>query len=157
MTDEPQSTDTINDYIRTLHTFFKWAHDEYGIPDPMARITVPKSRPSQPNAIDMADLCTMFDACGNDLVGKRNRAIMAFLIDTGVRAAGVWGLRVDLIQLDTRKAIVTEKGNKTRTVVFTRMTAELIAEWFSVRAQLPTVVYNLQLLQPLTVSGLRRF
>lgn len=155
-TNEPLSNDTINDYIRALHRFFSWSAVEYGLPNAMARITYPKSRQQTPKAIEMDDLRRMFASCGDDVAGIRNRALMAFLIDTGSRAAGVCGLMVDHLQLDVRKAIVTEKGNKTRGVVYTSRTTDLLEAWLTVRQQHTHVFYNLQRLKPLTVNGLRQ-
>ncbi len=154
-TGEPLSADTINDYLRALHRFFAWSAMEYGLPNAMARITYPKSKQQQPKAIELDDLRRMFASCGDDLAGRRNRALMAFMIDTGCRAAGVCGLLVDHVDLAAHKAIVTEKGNKTRGVVFTTKTAELLEEWYLVRRQHSHVFYNLQRHTPLTVNGLR--
>lgn len=155
-TGEPLTNDTVNDYIRALHRFFAWSAVEYGLPNAMARITYPKTRQQQPKAIELDDLRRMFASCGDDLAGIRNRALMAFLIDTGCRAAGICGLLVDHIDLTERKAIVTEKGNKTRGVVFTSRTADLLERWYGVRQKHSHVFYNLQRMKPLTTNGLRQ-
>lgn len=156
VTHEPLTLETINDYIRALHRFFSWSAAEYGLPNPMTRISYPKSKQQQPKAIEMDDLRRMFASCGDDRRGRRAAALMAFMIDTGARAAGVCGLLMAHVQLDERKAIVTEKGNKTRAVVFTSKTADLLRQWFAMRLDVPNVFYNLQSCEPLTVSGLRQ-
>lgn len=156
VTNEPLTVETINDYIRALHRFFSWSSAEYGIPNPMKRITYPKSKQQQPKAIEMDDLRKMFASCGDDVRGARAAALMAFMIDTGARAAEVCGLLTAHVQLDERKAVVTGKGNKTRAVLFTTRTAELLRQWYALRLDVPNVFYNLQSTEPLTVSGLRQ-
>lgn len=59
----------------------------------------------------------------------RDYALIMFLADTGCRAGGCCGLRVDDIDLDTLTASVTEKGNKTRQVAFGQDTANALRAW----------------------------
>ena len=154
-TGDAQSEDTIAAYLRALHRWFSWSAAEYGGGNPMARIAYPKSRQQQPKALDLNDFARMLKSCGDDVKGIRNRALLAFLIDTGCRAGGLCGLRITDLHLEDRRAIVTEKGNKTRFVIFTDRTAALLQGWLDVRSGFEPVFYNLETGQRLTVDGLR--
>ncbi len=110
--------DTVSAHIRGLHRFWKWAANEYSVADPMRTIRYPQPRQPQPKAADMADILAMFAHAGEGAYGVRNRAILAFLLDTGCRAAGLVRLRAVDLDLGDRRAIITEKGSKTRAVTF---------------------------------------
>lgn len=147
--------DTVSAHIRGLHRFWKWAANEYSVADPMRTIRYPQPRQPQPKAADMADILAMFAHAGEGAYGVRNRAILAFLLDTGCRAAGLVRLRAVDLDLGDRRAIITEKGSKTRAVTFTEVTAELLRQWFEIREkEVKEVFYNLDTLEPLTRNGL---
>lgn len=59
----------------------------------------------------------------------RDHAIVLFLADTGCRAGGAAGLRVQDIDFDNLRAEVTEKGEKTRGVVFDVRCAAALKDW----------------------------
>lgn len=149
------SPDTINAHTRALHKFWSWVALEYEIKNPMRSIKYPRKPDAKPKAISLDDVGRLYDATGDDLVGVRNRALLAFLIDTGCRAGGLLALRPDDVDIQRRRAIVTEKGDKTRTVFFTEWTADVLSAWFAQRLPARTVFYNFETLEPLTNSGLR--
>ncbi|MDX2137965.1 MAG: tyrosine-type recombinase/integrase [Chloroflexota bacterium] len=149
------SEDTINAHVRALHKFWKWCSKEYRLPNPMAEIRYPKKPDAKPKNVEMPDVLKLFDACGGSRASARDRAILAFLIDTGCRAGGVVGLLRANIDLAEQKALVTEKGGKTRTVYFIKATALLLEAWIQTRAPVQHLFYNLETLEPLTTFGLR--
>lgn len=157
-TGAPRSQATINAHVRALHKFWNWCSEEYELPsNPMSRIAYPSvSNNRTPKAIDLEDLRAMFAVCREDDMGKRNRAILALLLDSGVRAAGLCGLRPGDVDIAQRRALVTEKRNKTRFVVFSSKTADLLQAWASKRSPLPSYFfYSIRTGYPLTTDGLR--
>lgn len=150
-----QSADTIAGYIRALHRFFGWCAAEYALADPMARIAFPKQTEQRPKAIDLHDIVAMFNSCGEGPLGFRDRAILAFLLDTGCRAAGLCGLETGQMDIERHRAMVVEKGDRARMVVWTARTGELLKAWDVWRAPVRPFFYNLRTYQPLTPAGLR--
>ncbi len=153
------SAASLQSHHRALSRFFGWCKEEYALPaNPMDRIRMPKAQRKEPKAIDPADIKRLFDATGMDRNGARDRAILLFLADTGCRAGGLLGLSPADIDLDRGRAIVHEKGDKTRVVPFTRFTAQMIRAWLAVRpAQATTLFCGLseqQYATPLTYAGL---
>lgn len=147
--------DTVAAHIRGLHRFWKFAASEYRLADPMQTIRYPQPRQPQPKAADMGDIIAMFAHAGEGGYGVRNRAILAFLLDTGCRAAGLVRLRLSDLDLGDRRAIITEKGSRTRAVTFTEVTAELLRQWLEIREkEVKEVFYNLDTLEALTRNGL---
>jgi len=139
---------TVSAHTRALHKFWAWATQEYGIVNPMRNIKYPKVKQPQPRAAELDDLQKMFQ-----VAKTRDRAIIAFMLDTGCRAAGVCNLRMTDVDMRDRRAMVTEKGNKTRAVVFTAFTQSLIEAWIA-ECQPANVLFYSDTLEALTASGL---
>lgn len=149
------SESTVSAHTRALHRFWSWAADEYRIHNPMRTIKYPKMLQPTPRAAALGDVKLMLEATGDDAIGARDRAMIIFMLDTGARAGGVVGLKVEDVLLDDRLALVTEKGNKTRGVVYSTLTAAVLATWQDHR--LPDVkpyFYSSRTLDHMTSSGL---
>lgn len=146
------SDSTLNGHNRALHTFFGWCAREYKIADPMAGIRRPKMQKGHPRAIDSGDFVALFDACRDDESGHRDRALLAFLADTGARVGELCSTRQD--KLFERQAIVTGKTGS-RIVVFSHYTRGLLTLWLSNRTldQSPYVFTSLTTGEPLGTSG----
>lgn len=128
------SADSIYDHHRALRRFWHWCEDEYGVPTPMKNIRYPKQpRPKDPKAVMLDDVVKMLRACDGTPQGRRDKAIVAFLMDTGCRAAGLCGLRMSDLDIPTGRAYVTEKGDKHRAVMFTSFTGAILLNWMVIR------------------------
>lgn len=154
--DSDYAPDTIFAQIRVLHLLFKWARDEYALENPMRNISYPKQPAAKlPRRAQDSDIIKLLGACGDDKQGRRDKAIIAFLTDTGCRAAGLVGLTLDNLDLDHRRAYVREKGSKTRAVFFSEQAADYLRSWMDVHGgSVEFVFYNLHLREPLTTNGL---
>ena len=152
---EPLRDETINDYVRALHRFWKWCEIEYRIDNPMRGIAYPKVHDPQPKALDPEDFVRMLESCGDDTAGIRNRALLTMLLDTGARAGGMCRLLMRDVDRDHRRALVTEKGGRTRYVRWSRTTDDYLGAWIAIRQDHPTLFYNLDTAGRLTVQGLR--
>lgn len=152
------SEDTVNAHMRALHRFWRWCGQEYEIKSPMRNIRYP-SQPKQfrPKAIETTDIVKLFEAAGkadDPDQAVRDRAIIALLVDTGIRAAGVVRLNVTDLDFDKRRAVVLEKGDKVRSVPFSPYTGELINRWIKIKRPNRQLFYNMRTYKRLTVSGL---
>lgn len=148
------SPSTLHAHRRALHRFWGWCSVEFDIPNPMRNIaygTAP--RPTEPKAVSVFDAVRMLEACGDGTMGIRDRAIIAFLLDTGARAGGLTGLTVDRLDTERCRALVVEKRQKMRYVYWTETTSALLTRWIEVRERVETVFHNHRG-QPLTPNGL---
>lgn len=123
-----------SDLSTALQAFWSWVAREYRIYNPMDNIRRVKPPAPEPRAITPADFRRMFDAAGAGTIGVRDRAMLAFLADTGARAGGVVSLTLDRLCIEQGYAIVIEKGDKPRRVVFTQAVGGLLQHWLAVRA-----------------------
>jgi integrase/recombinase XerD len=136
------SVASINSHVTALHAFWSWTAKEFSIANPMQNVRRPKPQQPEPKAVDSRDFVKLFNATGNDLLGIRDRALLTFLADTGVRLGGVTSLTLENLDLDNRRAVVVEKGNKRRVLVFTSMTARFLREWLYRRSSRSANVFT---------------
>ena len=145
---------TVYDHKRTVFRFWYWCVDEYGVPNIMWNIAFPQQpKPEEPKAVSLEDIIKMLEACQDDRLGIRDKAIIAFLADTACRAAGLCGLTMENLDLVGQRAHVLEKNNKWRWIPFSETTAYLLEKWMLVRMDSNYVFHN-RWGRKLTPSGL---
>lgn len=128
--------ESVDDHNRALHRFWNWTAQEYVILNPMRNIKRPKAiKVRTPKAVPLENIIAMFRAAEGGMNTVRDQAILAFALDTGCRAGGICGLKAADVDLQSRTATVTEKGNKTRVVPFSKVTAVLLARWMEERLE----------------------
>lgn len=154
--EQDYSDHTISDANRAMHRFWSWVADEYEIRNPMRNIRYlqpPAGR--APRAVSLDDVIKMFHAAKGGMYTERDQAILAFALDTGARAGGICNLLAADIDFERRKALVTEKGNKTRAIAFTPVTAALLLQWMEKRTPGAQVMfYSTDTLEAMSVNSL---
>jgi site-specific recombinase XerD len=104
--------------------------------NPAERVKIPQPRRQVPKGIEWEDFIALLETTeAGSVIDVRDRAVILFLFDTGCRVGGLCGLRVDDLDLVHRRAVVCEKGNKTRFVFFQEPTARALAAWLEMRPQ----------------------
>jgi len=147
---------TVASRVGAIKRLFNWLESEGRIEvNPGRRIKRPRPRRRELTAISLDDVKALLEtAKGNALADVRDRAIILFLFDTGCRAGGLCGLRVDDLHLEAGLALVYEKGGKSRFVMFTPQTAEALRAWLAVRPEGGQAVFvGLKRKTALTPSG----
>jgi len=136
---------TVASHVRSLKRLFNWlVEEEVIITSPTRRIKTPSPRRRNPKGITRDDLLALLKTTeGDELLNIRDRALILFLTDTGCRVGGLCGLTLNDVDLDKRLATVTEKGEKTRSVPFGRLTAAALRAWLDVRPSADTDAFFL--------------
>lgn len=116
------SKESIASYVATLHIFWSWVAEEHSISNPMRGIKRPKRNTHASKAVDMDDFVKLFNGSNR----LRDKAILAVLADTGCRIGGLMDMTIERLNLARRRIVVTEKGDKSRTLFFTHYTAQLL-------------------------------
>ncbi len=70
-------------------------------------------------------------------IGTRNRSMIAFFLDTGVRRSEAAGLTLEQLDLGEGQARIIGKGQKERFVFFAPSTAALLRRWLAIRGEEP--------------------
>lgn len=148
------SEETRKGHRRALFKFWGWVSKEYSIPNPMRNMRYPEQPKPNPQPAHPDDILEMFKNAGEGDYGIRNRAIMAFFLDTGCRRAEVAGLRMDQVDWERRRMIVVGKGGKVRSSPFSSHTLEIVSLWLEIRQPAREVFYALDSLEPLLPGGI---
>lgn len=118
---KPMSQAGLNGYYRVLRRFFNWlVEQEYLTRSPVDKVRAPRKPQQQVEPFTSADLEAIsrtLRARDDGEIPARDRAIVATLLDVGLRASELASLTVGDVDMMAGSMIVREgKGRKTRTV-----------------------------------------
>lgn len=138
----PVSTAYKNKHLKSTKTFFNWCVKvELIEKSPAAGLSVKEGKQSIPKDRAMHD-----DELERILAyvqwKPRDHALISFLADTGCRAGGAAGLRVEDLNFDQMSAEVVEKGSKRRHVWYGPRTASAIKLWLKKRGHVSGYVFS---------------
>lgn len=124
----------INAGYRAVKTFLLWYENEVepvAWKNPIRKVHGPKTPARAMEPVDLDDVNRLLDTCqGNSLLDLRDRAILLFLLDTGLRAFELCALDlgdVDLIQGDV--AVHNGKGSKARLCMIGKRTRKAVRHY----------------------------
>jgi site-specific recombinase XerD len=114
----PLSDATINSYVRALRAFSSWLYEEeYTEAAPLARLKAPRMTQKTQEVLTETEIAAIVCALNpRTEIGARDQAIFLLLLDTGMRAGELCGLRLPQLHLDDGYAIVLGKGRKERPI-----------------------------------------
>jgi len=125
------------DYFQNLKIMFKWFEGEgLVVSSPLARVQPQVVRASQVQPFAPEQVAALLRAARKSCHPRRDYAILMVLLDTGLRAMELCGLRVRDIDLQAGCVSVTGKGNKRRTVFFGEATAKALRQHLRSEARL---------------------
>lgn len=118
---KPLKPATIVSYFNILRTLFNHAVESGDLEvSPMARLKPPLDRADDVQPFTPEQVVLLLSAAKVSVSPKRNTAILYLLLDTGIRASELAGLRAQDLDLGTRTLRVEGKGGKARSVPFGR-------------------------------------
>jgi integrase/recombinase XerD len=128
--------------FRALQQFFRWLAAEDGIPDPVARLRPPKESRKPVPCFTSVELSKLRKACqGNTFAQRRDAAIIAVFLATGIRLAEMAGIRYHPddsyrsdVDLGAREVRVRGKGGRPRTVKLSHEAARRLDRYLRARS-----------------------
>jgi integrase/recombinase XerD len=118
--------------VRGYHRFL--VVEGHSDDDPTLLIDTPKRGSALPKALPVADVLALLDAPDSDTpLGTRDRALLEFLYATGCRVTEATTVEVLDVDLESRTALVTGKGDRQRMVPLGSYAARSIADYLPVR------------------------
>jgi len=144
-TRRPLSPKTIFNYKQGLSSFFTHINEEYGLEKPRMPRRDKHEKPVLPFTADevnrMLKACEYMDVLPNRRTAYksvrrtrlRDKALILFLFDTGVRSSELCNMRFRDVDFDNSRATVTGKGKKQRIIQFGKNTARHLWKYHSAR------------------------
>ena len=129
-------TATVRLRLTALKLFTKWLAAEEGFDaDPILVIAPPKLAQAPVADLSEGEIRRLLKACdGTALRDKRDKAVVALLTETGLRAAELCALDITDIDLDACQVRVRKgKGGKSRRVRFSTSTADTVDRYVRAR------------------------
>ncbi len=104
--------------IATLRSFYKWGERRgYTDSNPMTLIRTPRQGKRLPKAITVEQIEKLLAAPDeNDVLGRRDRAMLETLYSTGIRVSELIGLNIEDLDLAGEALRIRGKGKKERIV-----------------------------------------
>lgn len=126
---------SVASYVNHMKRLFNWLCEEGLLADnPAARLKRANPPRHGPKGISEEDFKKLLRAtAGQTLHDLRARALILFLADTGARRGGVERLKIDDLDLVNMRAVVTEKGERSRFVFFSHATRDALKAWLDAR------------------------
>jgi site-specific recombinase XerD len=132
------SAHTVHAYYRALRRFFNWLEKRQRLSggNPAQMVEPPRLSHPYPRNIEADEVEKLLAAVsGSTWMDRRDRAIILFLWDTGVRAEELCNLEMRDLDLTYRTALIRNgKGRKDRIVPFGFRAKEALESWLEVRS-----------------------
>ena len=121
-------------HLSTLRAFFRWACSEGHAPrNPARGLPAPRVPKTLPRAMTLADTDALLEAPEEGRFPERDRALFELLYAAGLRVAEAAALDLEEVDLSSRLARVTGKGNKERIVPFGEEAEEALRAYLPAR------------------------
>lgn len=141
--DTTRSLSSVHGRLRDLRAFTRWLADEELLPR-APKIVLPKLPDEAFRVLSPADLTHLF-ACHHLTApgpqAVRNRALVAVMLDTGLRRSEVAGIALADLELPDQLIVVRGKGGKLRRVPFSSGVAAHLTAWLAIRGQEPGALF----------------
>ncbi|MCZ2127429.1 MAG: tyrosine-type recombinase/integrase [Anaerolineales bacterium] len=161
MSERGHSAGGVRAIFRTVRAFLRWYEAEFepsAWRDPLRKVKMPKAdiEPFQP--VPLEDIRAMLDVCKRGrFTDERDRAILLFLLDTGVRAGELLALnREDADAITGGVLIRKSKSRRPRTVFLGRAARRALRSYFKLRKDNAPAVFVTDEGERLKMAGLRQ-
>jgi integrase/recombinase XerD len=133
---------------RVLKTFLRWYDDEVepeGWRNPIDKVKAPKLEEEPLDPVELQTVNAMTAVCDKSFLGRRDRAILLFLLDTGLRARELLSMNINDINFITGMVrLLAGKGRKPRDVVISKDTRKTVRAYLKLRQDNLTALFVLE-------------
>ena len=116
---KPVSAKTAKNYWMVFSAWFQWLIRDGKLEvSPLAKLDKPQAPQNSPQPFTVEQLARLFEAAKRSNYPVRDQAILALMLDTGIRTCELIALNVEDVDLDSFTLTVTGKGSKVRQMGF---------------------------------------
>ena len=125
------SRTTLASYVRQIKVFLRWLESEYDLDLSTDKLRVPKAYKKVVHIYSDDELQLIFDTihAESDWITARNRALVALMLDSGLRQNEVCTLRSEDISWQNSTLKVVGKGSKERVVPFGNLSRKFMLRY----------------------------
>lgn len=132
----PLSANSLAGRVRTLRAFGGWAFREVGLPaHPLAGLLTPRTPDVLVPSLRETEMRALLAAASSSPQATRDQAIVALLLDSGVRLGELIGLMVGDVDLPEGRCRVRGKGARERIVPIGGRCRRFLRTWLAVRGR----------------------
>ena len=125
---------TVKQAVCAARSFFRWCHSEGLLADnPALVLRVPRVPARVQRTLSAAEVSALLAGCDGGVKGRRDAALVALLVDAGLRNAEICRLAVVDLCLERRQLVVQIKGGDQAVGYFGAGCAGRLAAWLEVR------------------------
>jgi len=126
------SVQTINSKVRALRAFFNWLYQkDYTDSHLLQDLKPPRLPKLMVKTLSDEEITAIFASLGHStMTDSRNTAIIALLLDSGLRLSELAGLQVQDVHLEGQYVKVMGKGSKERMVAFGSAARKALLHYF---------------------------
>lgn len=150
----------IHGVYRSLRALLRWFEQEYepsGWRDPLRNVKPPRVDIEPLDPVSIEHVRAMVDTCnGGKFIDYRDKAIMLFMLDTGVRAGELLALNVQDIDREGGVLIRQSKNRRPRTVFLGREARRALRAYLKQREDVWPTLFVADDNERLRESGLRQ-
>lgn len=130
----PLSKATYASYIRNLRIFLRWVYTEYTLPFNPDKIKIPKSPKKNVHIYTDSEIKYIFSLVATSVpwITARNQAIIALMLDSGLRQCEITSLLNSSIDRERYVMKITGKGSKDRIVPLGKMSLLFIDRYLEI-------------------------
>ena len=141
---------------RALRSFFNWCIQQgyYTNANPVTMIKPPKLPNRIIPIISPNEFKELLKLCGNTFLGKRDKAIIMMLYDTGIRLQEIADLKLRDIDLEHGLIKVIGKGNKERIVKLGTLAIKSLWDYLKIRNSTLMELWLSEERRPLSANGI---
>jgi site-specific recombinase XerD len=147
-------------YYRSLRAFLRWYAEEFEPlqwKNPMLKVKPPRVDVEPLAPVPMETVRAMLATCDDTFTGRRDRAIILFLLDSGVRAGELLALDLPDVDLLTGDVLIRKsKSRKPRTVFIGRTARKALRAYLKLREDYARAVFVTNQGERLKTAGLRQ-
>lgn len=131
---------TIKGAVCAARSFFRWCLEEKLLSDdPGLALKVPRVPVRAQRTLTAAEISELLAGCCDGVRGRRDAALVALLLDTGLRNAEVCRLRLADLDVEHRRLVVRIKGGDEALGYFGSGCCKRLEAWLQVRPARPGV------------------
>jgi integrase/recombinase XerD len=158
MKDRGSNDGGIHAHFRVVRTFLKWYEKEFepeNWHNPIHKVKAPRVAIEPLEPCNIEDVEKMMKLCGSNLLGRRDKAILLVLLDSGVRASELMAIQLSEIDILSGEVFINKgKGRKSRYVYLGEKSRKAIRQYLRLRDDKSHVLWVGRDGDPLTYWGL---